>query len=457
MANKKEFTAHYLTYGRTDTWSNLAKQYDFSTGEALRSFAKRNKLKPPTVKSYGDIPNPNKQFEVSNFLDVYNSKPITTSLIDSILRKDTSKKPILTEQDTNRQTGEEVLTFKSDKPLSPSEIDELAQVDNVTRTVTRTWLKSNKDGFWTYSICTKLLEKASLESSIDYKKEFTEFLRDKVKDENIDKYQSGKELSETDNALILSLSDLHLDKKAYEEEVGENGDTETQMHRAYNAAVDLIDRATASHDISVIYLILGNDFYHANSSANTTQKGTPLDVDGRWNTSFKKGLSLSSDIIDYAKQFAFVEVITVLGNHSPEREFYLSVALEAYYRNDADVNVETVNNIRKYFRYGTSAFMLSHEFGNKAKDLPIVFALENAKDFSECKYKFILSGHVHSKQETMYSGTSEQYGIVHKVMPSMSSTDNWHHGSLYIGNQKSCIALVINSKYGDIAELIYNV
>lgn len=437
MADKKQFIEYYLEAGKTHSWDQLAQMFHFKSGEALRSFVKRNR------RSFS---------KVNNIFSNVQEEQVAGEVY---LSKDTSGKPVMTEQATNRETGEQTITYQSTRPLSPAEIDELAQVDNVTRIVSRTWLKSNKDGIWTYSICTKLLDK-NTELSVDYKKEFEEFLKERYPSNDLLKFKAAKDLLDTDNALILSLSDLHLDKKTYAEETGEEGNTETQIHRALEAAVDIIDRAVAAHDIEVIYIIGGNDFFHANSAANTTKKGTPLDVDGRWNSSFKKGLALITEIIDYAKQHAYVEYITVLGNHSPEREFYLSVALEAYYRNDEDVTVETVNTVRKYFRYGNSAFMLSHEFGNKEKDLPLIFAIENAKDFSECKYKFVLSGHIHSKKETMFVGAHEQYGILHKVMPSMSSTDLWHQENMFIGNQKSCIGLVINSQYGEIAELIFN-
>lgn len=437
MANKKEFIAHYTKYGQNESWATLAKVFHFKSGEALRSFTRRYR------RGFSNL---------DSILGEQAIEPVYYTPQET--QGDST--PILTEKDSNRITGEETLTYQSLTPLTPAEIDELAGVDNITRVVSRTWLKSNKNGVWTYSICTKLLE-GGKENPIDFKKQFEEFLVERVKDLGNKKTFTGKDMSDTDNALILSLSDLHLDKKTYAEESGEEGAIELQEIRAYQAAADLIDRAAAAHDIEVIYIIGGNDFFHANSAANTTQKGTPLDVDGRWNTSFKKGLALITEIIEYAKTVAPVEYITVLGNHSPEREFYLSVALEAFYRNDQDVHVETVNNTRKYFRYGTSAFMLSHEFGNKEKDLPVLFAIENPKDFAECKYKFVLSGHIHSKKETMFAGTHEQYGILHKVMPSMSSTDKWHYENMFVGNQKSCIALVINSKYGDIAELIYNV
>lgn len=60
----------------------------------------------------------------------------------------------LTERITDNKTGNETLTFQSSKPLSPKEIQELAQVDNLTSFVDRTWLKSHKNGTWTYSINT---------------------------------------------------------------------------------------------------------------------------------------------------------------------------------------------------------------------------------------------------------------------------------------------------------------
>ncbi len=260
----------------------------------------------------------------------------------------------------------------------------------------------------------------------------------------------------TPNILILSLSDLHIDKKTYFEETREFGDMDIASSRAVNACFDLVERATSAHDISKIVIIGGNDFFHANTAANTTQKGTPLDVDGRWHQSFKKGLALATTIIDFCAEYCPVEYITVLGNHSPEREWYLSVALEAFYRNVDNVYVETLNNTKKYFSFGKTAFMLTHEVGNKAKDLPLIFAVEQPELFAKSKYKFVLTGHLHKRFEAHFIGTNENYGVVFKILPSLCSTDKWHHDNNFIGNQKSCIAMVINEEYGDIAELIYN-
>jgi len=43
-------------------------------------------------------------------------------------------------------------TIKSSKPLQPKELEELAGVDGVTSYIKQTWLKSHRNGEWTYSI-----------------------------------------------------------------------------------------------------------------------------------------------------------------------------------------------------------------------------------------------------------------------------------------------------------------
>lgn len=63
------------------------------------------------------------------------------------------------EERLNSDTGETTVILQSNKPLSPDEIDKLVSVDNVTRYVSMTWLKSHKNGVWTYSIATKSLIK----------------------------------------------------------------------------------------------------------------------------------------------------------------------------------------------------------------------------------------------------------------------------------------------------------
>jgi hypothetical protein len=60
----------------------------------------------------------------------------------------------IVESETDHNTGNQRITLTSDKPLSPKEIEELVGVDKISTFVDRSWLKSHKNGTWTYSILT---------------------------------------------------------------------------------------------------------------------------------------------------------------------------------------------------------------------------------------------------------------------------------------------------------------
>jgi len=357
----------------------------------------------------------------------------------------------------NKDKGQKEFTFTADNIPTEQEIIEHFNIDTTKYRINQIYHKTSFGG--KYSITVSCLLNKQQENNEDYKKLFIDFINQNNKNilkndfSYLKKDISGKK--EIENALIISLADLHLDVKTFQSETGNDSDMYKSFERALKAVKDILYRANYGHGIEEIIFIGGNDFYHANSAKNTTEKGTPLDVDGRFHESFKLGLSLITAMLDMCKVYAPVRYYTCYGNHSPEREFYLAAALEAFYRNDDKITIETDPKSRKYFSFGNSAFMLSHDAPKSIKDLPVIFATENPSLFT-MKYKFLLTGHLHSKQETFFIGTKENFGLVWKRMPSLAKSDKWHFDSFFIGNQKSCIGLVINKNHGEIAEYIYN-
>lgn len=287
----------------------------------------------------------------------------------------------------------------------------------------------------------------------DFKQSFLDFLNENIKIDIVEKIETPKD----GVTLIISLSDLHLDKYSNIEEVNEKGSIDGQIIRALEAVNDITHRASLVYQINKIILIGGNDFFHANSSANTTLKGTPVESIGRWHESFKKGLMLIRNIIDACSNISPVDYYTVLGNHSPEREWYLAKAVEAFYSTNENVTIYSTPSTRSYMSIGNSSFMLTHEINNRnLKNLPVVFVTEQAQMYANSKYRYVLTGHLHKNSETHFMSTNEEYGLTFKIMPSLSNTDKWHYDNLYIGNQKSCIGLIIHNNYGLIDEIIYN-
>lgn len=433
LENKKQLLEYLSKEGKAKSWNELAEMFGFSTGEAARSFVKRTKQSKVNYLRTEGAPLPTAVITTTNTY-IYDPKT-KTAKIDS-------ERPLTTE--------EAVLDYcKLDQ--KEWEVKEIWSKEKQTNAINH---PSAVDGILSlYETTAKIHPK---EVTSDYKQEFEKFVNNYDSSRALKVKQFTKQDRVKPNILIISLTDLHFDKKTYFEETEEHGDMDISKSRALTACIDIVDRATDSYELSKIVILGGHDLLHANSASNMTEKGTKLDVDGRWHESFKGALELLTTIIDYCLEIAPVEYFNVIGNHGPERDHYLAVALEAFYRTNKNVFVENIYNYRKYFSFGRSAFMLTHEVGNKIKDLPIIFATERPDMFSRCKYRFVLSGHFHKTHETQFVGTNENYGIVFKVMPSLSSTDKWHYQNGYIGNQKSCIGLVINEDYGLISEIIFN-
>ena len=98
--------------------------------------------------------------------------------------------------------GAEHLTLVSNKPLSPKEIDQYAQVDNITSRVASYWLKSSIKGTFTYAVQVK--RSISNFYTMD---ELQEKLKELLPE--ITPFKIDDSLVESDRCGILCISDIH--------------------------------------------------------------------------------------------------------------------------------------------------------------------------------------------------------------------------------------------------------
>ena len=303
--------------------------------------------------------------------DVYNK--ISTDELTGwgMTTSSTTKDPFTYIQGNEDKTkGTKLFTFTADNIPTEEEIVDHFNIDLTKYRISQIWHKTTPGGKYSISVNLQALKG---EDAVDFKQLFKSFIDSyniSVIKNDLRFLKEGVPTNkDIENALIISLADLHLDVKSFQSETGNDSDMYKSFERALKAVKDILYRANYGHGIEEIIFIGGNDFYHANSAKNTTEKGTPLDVDGRFHESFKLGLSLITSMLDMCKVYAPVRYYTCYGNHSPEREFYLAAALEAFYRNDDKITIETDPKSRKYFSFGNSAFMLSHDAPKSIKDL----------------------------------------------------------------------------------------
>ena len=108
------------------------------------------------------------------------------------------------------------------------------------------------------------------------------------------------------------------------------------------------------------------DFFHADSSFNTTTKGTPVDVDSRISRTFKLAgrlfKVLISKMLETHKQ---VVVINVRGNHDHDMACHLSSCLELLYDQEPRVNV--LPNYSKFIHYQWHNNLFVFHHGDRIK------------------------------------------------------------------------------------------
>lgn len=339
---------------------------------------------------------------------------------------------------TVTQKGIVTGTFKgsseNNRDNSKSEID-LSKYNLTT-------FKVNKDG----TVSDQWYRSTVEVEPIDYKALFKEACEDIKYPQKI---STVDDVKNSNNLLIINATDVHLNKKYFQ--LNTTLDEQIQI---FKTAVDysLIEAKNPGK----ILLHIGHDFLHSEFN-NMTTKGTPQDTLESFEVLFKKAFKALIDVILRCQAVAPVDVVMCNGNHAYAAELQLFAALEVYFESlgNKNINIFSGKEDRKYYSFHDNGFMLIHDTKKKVAQLPLLFSVENPKLFVK-KNKYILSGHLHSKEEIHFVSNSENYGIEAIQCPSLSGTDKWHSDNFYIGNKQRMLSLLVHPDKGIINHIIYN-
>ena len=306
-------------------------------------------------------------------------------------------------------------------------VEELFQV--------KVWLKKNQELF-------------------DAKKVREDILEDIKKYSPVVKKFTHKE--KQNNILEINIFDLHFGKLATEDVSGQKYDTEIAKERFLNALNKLVVRS-GFFNFEKILLPIGNDFFNSDNHKNETTKGTPQDEHLLWQETVKKGRQLIQIGIEYLTMFAPVHIVVVNGNHDWQRMFMLGEMLEGWFHNNQNVTIDNSFKARKYFKYGKCLIGFTHGNNEKAADLPLIMAQEQAAYWQDTKYREFHLGHLHHKREIKYKSTQEYKGIVIRHLRSLGAEDTWHNIKGYVGTIQSAESFIWNAEDGLIANFSYNI
>jgi len=257
------------------------------------------------------------------------------------------------------------------------------------------------------------------------------------------KRKSSTPVEVSDDYLAMyMIGDHHFGMLADSESKVDDDDWDIKI--ATEILIDATDRlANRVGNASTGVLLNVGDFFHADSSFNTTTKGTPVDVDTRIGKTFKLAGRLFNILIDKMLQtHEKVVVVNVRGNHDYDMACHLSSCLELLYSKEP--RVEIVQNYSKFISYQWHNNLFVFHHGDRIKHEQILqTVIKNLDDeWAESKNRYCHLGHIHHH-------VAREVGSMHfEHWGSLTATDQWHSDSGY-GAERSMTAVVYHKDSGE--------
>ena len=249
--------------------------------------------------------------------------------------------------------------------------------------------------------------------------------------------------------LVASVSDLHFGRFTEKGISGEDYNLEIAALKMLKIIQDDVNHfENRQNDIEEIVFFFLSDFFNTDNVQMTTTKGTPQMNCVHPQTMFKEGANLAIACIDKLQNLGKVRIPYVESNHDTMTSYHLALLLKAWYRNNDNVYVDTSPVPRKYIRFGNTLLGFSHGH-NDTRTIPYVMASEASRDWGETKYHEFLCGHLHREITT-----SDRTGAVLRHLSAPVPQDLWGlQKGLVTPNRKS--QALLYDKENGLEEIFY--
>lgn len=248
-----------------------------------------------------------------------------------------------------------------------------------------------------------------------------------------------------DKLLLIDIADLHLNLQATMFSTGNEYNCDIAEKLFFGVLNDVIFR-TSCYDLHKIIFCIGGDMLNADNLSGTTTKGTPQDNDTLYYDASERLYAMVIKAIDYLSSIADVHVIYVPGNHDTLSGFCLAKYVDAWFKDSDRVAVDYSPMPRKYFVYGKTLFVFSHD-GN-VKDLPRLISDEARAVWSSIEQTEVFLQHLHSENVLL-----ESDNIRIQRLPTISAKSMWSINKGY-NSKRQCKSFIFDKQYG-LLDVIY--
>lgn len=247
-----------------------------------------------------------------------------------------------------------------------------------------------------------------------------------------------------DSCLIINKQDAHFNKY----DIQGRNDIEERFEVVERKIDKIVKKAALSAHIGKVVYVVGSDQFNSEWTGCTT-KGTPQQNLTGFHDSFELICNHEIRVIDnLLRQTDSLQILYIAGNHDEYVGWHMIKWIQAYYRNQPNLTVDTSHLYRKYVQYGAAALMFNHGDSMKPQALAQLFPIEFRDSWSECENFYVFTGDKHREINADFNGI-KFYGI-----PALSNArGTWDHKQGYTGGRAELTAFVIN--YNDGMDAIY--
>jgi hypothetical protein len=249
--------------------------------------------------------------------------------------------------------------------------------------------------------------------------------------------------------LVIDPADVHLNKLASSFETGEDYNFDIAAKRILEGVEGILNKASGVAPISRILFISGNDKLHTDNTKSTTTSGTFQDTHLMWYDAYRMAVELERKVLELILQAAPVHYQFDPSNHDFQTGFFMAQTVAAWFSRCEGMTFDVTMAHRKYHRFYNNLIASTHGDGAKEQDLPLLMAHEAAKEWSECKHRYVYTHHIHHKKSKDYMS------VCVESLRSPSGTDSWHHRNGYQHSPKAVEGYLHHPDFGQVARITH--
>lgn len=248
------------------------------------------------------------------------------------------------------------------------------------------------------------------------------------------------------------LGDHHFGMHAWGLETGGDYDIKIAKQLLEDSVDYLVSSAPPAH--SALFCNLGDLLHIDNRTNRTPQSGHVLDVDSRYARIIRvAAYGMAYGIERLLEKHKHVKVVNVPGNHDLDSASWVSFVLEAYFRKEPRVTVETSPARFVFHQFGKNMIGMTHGDANKLPELPSIMAAYEPEMWGATTYRVIWTGHVHHRQQL---SLKEDRGARAESFGVLPPNDAYGASRGFLANREMH-AIVFKRAGGEQGRITYNV